>query len=1199
MSDLSSSDVVPIAWKELLPFSYAYKCILPNIDNNDDDASNELVNIILHNKYISLMTYPSSTFESLKKRNNDDKTKIYNGQHDYSKNITLSIEYLKEVIGGQQSQHGILLDNYSYPYDIDGKNHNGMSGELDINENDCLRFWIAAMKELEDNPRPFQTKLDVKDIYNKAKELYRSEQVYELIIILQLFHKRNDYFNNPITNTNDIQYHFQQRIIQQTNLLLKKNIFNQIVDSIRHGTHFMIKYYAEHRHQQLQALVDAKYDHCVKLVKILVKIIFMITSNTQLKHDEAEKLKDLIHDLSASIVDNNKGAHFADDEIEGAMLQPYGSFVILQLSMINAWNQDKQFFLRDLDVYPFLGDEDTNELNSSIVKINHGAKFEDDPARFKMGKEKLYKSFGWKCNGVRGFLALIFAIVIDAKCLEDESYDSADLFWFLNTARESRAYTYIRLCLLPVLQSSYDYDGDEIELYYQSLRYLFEKIAEISFAWRVQFPSDQYYTHFLKYDLRERLVEPHSDYIDDVLTTYASFTSVFPNFASFFWEDLSVEHPIPHNFLAYNVDTCYWPLLDEATGIAEPDLDAQLSVLHLLINVASGGNDSSALAMYKFMDRHTNPRDQLYKHNFPHDQHFVKETSLLDDLFNKLSRTAIEKFGMVEEDTLLNTNKLARPLSFREDQSGSVLLNRMEHKELLILVATVELLTAIFQNQTVFEKIMESERYQDPINVIFSLIICPVKIDLKGALFKCLSAIAFHSEEHTKKIWEILETHQVLPVLKEEGVRFELNQSETNAGRYPCTEGFLDLLSSLLSHGVPNDLGLDYRWPGIMPYLEFVIDDVIMTNRRGRLYEPEGILGSAQRWRLTARALKVLTYVLQNYNINILRFEDRVNSLNELGSDFRDDVGEYHIRRDDGNIDRITCPKPKSAGFIVMSLLLGNFRLMEAIIALIRESNFDAIIKSRNDITLKMNELSLDRFHKLIRANRKTLTLQTEKVTILSHIGLIDGSCDEAYWMEKTTTMCVAILYECSLREDVFLKNFRASKSGLKIKRTESGRPCFVPIIIHGGLSSILSIDLHILCSLLQLRSKVIVCIPKMPVMAARILEHVSLSMSGNEFLSGVQRTSSFPSLCAGLSELLTSLDDGEEVLNVKYGKPLGGEFTIDMFTMSAGASSTLRIKSFVQSSLDDLNVLSQLKSQPIKVSILYLLLLELSLISM
>jgi hypothetical protein len=621
------------------------------------------------------------------------------------------------------------------------------------------------------------------------------------------------------------------------------------------------------------------------------------------------------------------------------------------------------------------------------------------------------------------------------------------------------------------------------------------------------------------------------------------------------------------------------------TGQIELDLDAQLAALHLLISVATGGNDLSALAMYKFLARHTNPHEQNYQHNLSHDQHFIKETSLLDDLFIKLSDTATKKFGMVEEDSLLNTNKLAKPLTFRENNTGSVLLNPMEHKELLVLVASVELLTAIFRNQDVFKKVMESERYQDPINVIFSLIICPVKIDLKGALFKCLSTIAFHSEEYSKQIWEILETHQVLPVLKEEGVRFELNQSETNAGRYPCTEGFLDLLSSLLSHGVPNDLGMDYRWPGIMPYLEFVIDDVIMTNRRGRLYEPEGILGSAQRWRLTARALKVLTYVLQHYNINVLRFEDQMISRNELASDFKDDVGEYMIRRDDGNFDRITCPKPKSAGFIVMSLLLGNFRLMEAIIALIREGDFDAISKSRNEMNLKMNELCLDRFYKLIRANRKTLTLQTEKVTILSHIGLIDGSCDEAYWMERTTTLCIGILYECSLREDIFLKYFRAGNSnGLKIKRTESGRPCFVPIIIHGGLSSILSIDLHILCSLLQLRSKVVVCIPKMPVMAARILEHVSLSMSGNEFLSGVQRTSSFHSLCQGLSDLMTSLDDTDEVFSIKYGKPLGGEFAIDTFTIAEGASNIRKVKSFSQSSNDDLIVISQLKSQPIKV---------------
>jgi hypothetical protein len=48
-------------------------------------------------------------------------------------------------------------------------------------------------------------------------------------------------------------------------------------------------------------------------------------------------------------------------------------------------------------------------------------------------------------------------------------------------------------------------------------------------------------------------------------------------------------------------------------------------------------------------------------------------------------------------------------------------------------------------------------------------------------------------------------------------------------GVYPSTEGFLQLLDALLcTYGPPDSLGLGYRRPGLMIYLEFVIDDVLL-----------------------------------------------------------------------------------------------------------------------------------------------------------------------------------------------------------------------------------------------------------------------------------------------------------------------------------------------------------------------------------
>jgi len=889
-----AAEVKNLDIKDLLPFHHAYKYVLPRIDS-DLDRIDELVTLLRTNKYRTLMANPKpTTFEPHKKRNREDKERLYAGNHEFKDNIVnkLTSAELEEIAGAQNSHHAATLENYI------PSESNGMSGELDLNEMECLRYWIAAKIELEVEGKIYNTFYNTKDICIKAKELYRFEQIYELSILLTLLKKRNDYYNDFKTNENqfDLEYRIQERIIKQTNVLINQGIFTQIIENIKIGASYIPKYFKVHDDEQLQKMIEAKYDHCLILLKTLVRCIFRITTNTQLIYEEAKQLRDTIRDFSASIVDNNKGFNFDDDQIESSMIKPYGFFVMLQLSLVNAWNQDENFFLRNQNFYPFKSEDEEefeNELNRQIKKIS---KHNDE--HNEHGKENLHQN--WTCNGVRGFLSLIFATVHSTKCELDDRSEVTDMFWFFNVARKTRAYTYIRLCILPVLQTNYDFDEDEIDLCYNALQYLLSKILEIGVIWKKQYPEPEYDTHFLRYNLREREIQndpehergPNYDYIDDVLQTFASFTSVFPAFVNSFWnfdmlqdDNSNVEL---HTFLMMNVENCYF----------DDDLDKRLSVLQLLISVASGRDDRASLAMYKFLDKYSNPHE---RNRF--DQN-LRETSILDDLFNRLSYTATKNFGMVE--VLKNSAKVAIPLEWSNDQDALSKTKSLSSIELLVLIATADLLTAIFQNQKVFEKLMESGRYQDPINVIFSLIVCPVKIDLKGALFRCLSVIAFHSAEHAKRIWELLENNQVLPsVLRDEGVRFEL-KSELNAGRYPCTEGFLDLLSSLLSHEVPDDLGLGYRWPGIMPYLEFVVDDIILNSRRGRHYEPDSPLGSAQRWRLTSRALKVLAVVLQHYDINSLRFEGQSNSKSELDIDFKDDTDEYEIRRENGNIEKIT-----------------------------------------------------------------------------------------------------------------------------------------------------------------------------------------------------------------------------------------------------------------------------------------------------
>jgi hypothetical protein len=350
-----AAEVKNLDIKDLLPFHHAYKYVLPRIDS-DLDRIDELVTLLRTNKYRTLMANPKpTTFEPHKKRNREDKERLYAGNHEFKDNIVnkLTSAELEEIAGAQNSHHAATLENYI------PSESNGMSGELDLNEIECLRYWIAAKIELEVEGKIYNTFYNTKDICIKAKELYRFEQIYELSILLTLLKKRNDYYNDFKTNENqfDLEYRIQERIIKQTNVLINQGIFTQIIENIKIGASYIPKYFKVHDDEQLQKMIEAKYDHCLILLKTLVRCIFRITTNTQLIYEEAKQLRDTIRDFSASIVDNNKGFNFDDDQIESSMIKPYGFFVMLQLSLVNAWNQDENFFLRNQNFYPFKSED--------------------------------------------------------------------------------------------------------------------------------------------------------------------------------------------------------------------------------------------------------------------------------------------------------------------------------------------------------------------------------------------------------------------------------------------------------------------------------------------------------------------------------------------------------------------------------------------------------------------------------------------------------------------------------------------------------------------------------------------------------------------------------------------------------------------------------------------------------------------------
>ena len=59
-------------------------------------------------------------------------------------------------------------------------------------------------------------------------------------------------------------------------------------------------------------------------------------------------------------------------------------------------------------------------------------------------------------------------------------------------------------------------------------------------------------------------------------------------------------------------------------------------------------------------------------------------------------------------------------------------------------------------------------------------------------------------------------------------LRAILEEVESVEEVYDVTCGFLDLLSSLLDYRIPEMLGLGSRRPGILIYIEYIINEIIL-----------------------------------------------------------------------------------------------------------------------------------------------------------------------------------------------------------------------------------------------------------------------------------------------------------------------------------------------------------------------------------
>jgi hypothetical protein len=310
----------------------------------------------------------------------------------------------------------------------------------------------------------------------------------------------------------------------------------------------------------------------------------------------------------------------------------------------------------------------------------------------------------WTSGLAKGFACLAHA-VLRQPYVETGECPRADVIWFLQQASSLRGYSYVRLCLLPVLQTSF-YDDQELLSFMISLLYeLFENLAHIFsmpmyqlhekgrtlelFPFfplsQAQYLKDQ--TYILQsqessgtHNLQGEEFKP-VDCLDDVMMLFGLLCKTRPAFANVFWAGSTSFHP----FVCRSVE---FILVDPSLICATTRMLAGMSY----------GDENNAGAVFTFL------RNQL-----PGRFDWRLIFNCLSQYSQQLGSKAMPHGGGRFE-----TDVRSKTLSPR-DTDG--------------LLGILDLLAAVCTNEVVSRTLIESEL--TPISHLFSLLSCPVDPILK------------------------------------------------------------------------------------------------------------------------------------------------------------------------------------------------------------------------------------------------------------------------------------------------------------------------------------------------------------------------------------------------------------------------------------------------------------------------------------
>lgn len=331
------------------------------------------------------------------------------------------------------------------------------------------------------------------------------------------------------------------------------------------------------------------------------------------------------------------------------------------------------------------------------------------------------------------------------------------------------------------------------------------------------------------------------------------------------------------------------------------------------------------------------------------------------------------------------------------------------------------------------------------------------------------------------------ETKSIVPKNPIYGILYEMEHVESKKGWYPSTEGFLDLLGSLVrSVGCPSRLGESFRArSGCTPYFEYILNFVLTRALGAKNYPVLPFRVKGDQSRLVSRALEVVKAVLIQYDLStvtthldvtsspvaVLGIQAGVKktelttsaSVEEVANDFKNlstsAPSEFLASRPTNlpttsaspavSKEMASIPNPKSGGFtILFDLLSSTFgTLLNALSILLADdggpSGIRDIFGQQSDDIRMVYALygstppDLSSAKEGTREGGPTKPLQNLLKPILPK--LKSATIDESYfddgilWREVSVSLTLQILYIASIREGQFMAAIAAAKEPLKL----------------------------------------------------------------------------------------------------------------------------------------------------------------------